>query len=65
VGGGVYRRAGVFGCGAAVMEQVTRGSGCDGGEGGMVLVAVMATVGVLQRGCGAVVGGGARVRGHG
>jgi hypothetical protein len=62
-GGGVYKRAGVLGCGAAVMEQVTRGSGCDGGEGGMVLLAVMVMVGVLQRGCGAVVGGGACVRG--
>jgi hypothetical protein len=35
------------------MEQVTRGSRCDGG--GMVLLAVMAAVGALQRGHGAVV----------
>jgi hypothetical protein len=32
-GGGVYRRAGVLGCGVAVMEQVLRGSGCDKGRG--------------------------------
>jgi hypothetical protein len=38
-----------LGCGVAVMEQVTRGSRCDG-VGTMLLV-----VGVLQRGSGAVV----------
>jgi hypothetical protein len=43
------------------MEQVTRGSKCD--RGGIVLMVVMAAVGALQRGRGAVVGGGARVRG--
>ena len=32
-GGGFYRRAGVLGCGVAVMEQVRRGSGCDKGRG--------------------------------
>jgi hypothetical protein len=32
--GGFYRRAGVLGCGVAVMEQVLRGSGCDKGRGG-------------------------------
>ena len=32
-GGGIYRRAGVLGCGVAVMEQVLRGSGCDKGRG--------------------------------
>jgi hypothetical protein len=42
----------VFGCRVVVMEQVTRGSRCNGG--GLVLLAVMA-VGALQRGCGAVV----------
>jgi hypothetical protein len=47
-----YRRAGVLGCGMAVMEQVTQGSRYDGG--GMVLLAVM-VVGALQRGWG---GGG-------
>jgi hypothetical protein len=30
-GGGFYRRAGVLGCGVVMMEQVTRGSMCDGG----------------------------------
>jgi hypothetical protein len=57
------------GCGVVVMEQVTRGNKCDGG--GMVLLAVMAVVGALQRGSGAVVVrmeaghacGGARVSG--
>jgi hypothetical protein len=63
-GGGFIGERGCSGvCGVVVMEQVTRGSRCDGGEGGMVLLAVMATVGVLQRECGAVVGGGARMRG--
>jgi hypothetical protein len=33
-GGGIYRRAVVFGCRVVVMEQVTRGNGCDGGEKG-------------------------------
>jgi hypothetical protein len=35
VGVGFYRRVGVLGCGVAVMEQVTRGSRCDRGEGGL------------------------------
>ena len=43
------------GCGVVVMEQVTRGNGCDMGKGGTVLLAVMAAVGALQRGSGAVV----------
>jgi hypothetical protein len=48
-GGGFYRRAGVLrGCGVVVMEQVTRGSRCDKGKGGM-LPATMA-VGALQKG---------------
>jgi hypothetical protein len=42
----------VLGCGVAVMEQVTRGSRCDGGG---LLPATMAVVGVLQRGHRAVV----------
>jgi hypothetical protein len=80
--GEFYRRAiceVVLGCEVAVMEHVTRGSGCDGGEGGLVLPAMMAAVGALQRGCGAVVvrckggvwcggvahGGGHTCRGHG
>jgi hypothetical protein len=42
------------GCGVVVMEQVTRGCGCDGGEGGMVLVSVMA-MGALERGHGVVI----------
>jgi hypothetical protein len=37
-------RVGVLGCRVVVMEQVTRGSRCDGG--GMVLLAVM-VVGAL------------------
>jgi hypothetical protein len=37
------------------MEQVPRGSKCNGGEGGTVLLVVMAAVGALQRGSGAVV----------
>jgi hypothetical protein len=48
-----------------VMEQVTQGSRCDKGRGDLVFPTMMAAVGALQRGCGAVVGGGARVRGHG
>jgi hypothetical protein len=39
------------------MEQVPRGSRCDGGEGGLVLLAMMA-VGALQRG----VGGGSALQ---
>jgi hypothetical protein len=49
-GGGTYRQVGVLGCGVAVMEQVTRGSRCDKGKGGL-LPATMA-VGVLQKGVG-------------
>jgi hypothetical protein len=49
---GFYRRAGVFGCRVVVMDLVTRGCRCDGGG---VLLAVMAVVGALQRGCVAVV----------
>jgi hypothetical protein len=52
-GGGFYRRVWVLGCGVVVMEQVTQGNKCNGG--GMVLLAVMAVVGALQRGHGAVV----------
>ena len=37
------------------MEQVTRGSRCDKGKGGLMLPAMMAAVGALQRGSGAVV----------
>jgi hypothetical protein len=51
-GGGVYRRAAcevVLWCGVVMMEQVTQGNKCDGG---MVLLAVMVAVGVLQRGHG-------------
>jgi hypothetical protein len=51
---GFYRRVGVFGCGVVVMEQVPRGSKHDKGRGTMLL-AVMAAVGALQRGCGAAV----------
>ena len=64
-GGGIYRRAVVFGCGVAVMEQVTRGNRCDGG--GMVLLAVM-VVGALERGHGVVIvcmGVEHACRGHG
>jgi hypothetical protein len=43
------------GCGVVVMEQVLRGSRCDKGKGGLVLPAMMAAVGALQRGRGAVV----------
>jgi hypothetical protein len=50
-GGGIYRQAVcevvLRGCGVVVMEQVTQGNKCDGG--GMVLLAVMATVGAPQR----------------
>jgi hypothetical protein len=42
------------GCGVVVMEQVPRGSRCDGGEGGL-FPAMMAAVGALQRGRGVVV----------
>jgi hypothetical protein len=52
----------VFGCGVVVMEQVTRGNKCDGG--GMVLLAVMAVVGALQRGSGGAHGGGHACGGH-
>jgi hypothetical protein len=41
-------------CGVVVMEQVTQGSRCDKGKGGL-LPAMMATVGALQRGRGAMV----------
>ena len=53
--GGFYRRVWVLRCGVAVMEQVPRGSGCNKGRGGLVLPAMMAAVGALQRGSGAVV----------
>jgi hypothetical protein len=65
-----YRRAVcevVLGCGVVVMEQVPRGSGCDGGERGLVLPATMA-VGALQKGKwggGGAHGGGHACRGHG
>jgi hypothetical protein len=54
------------GGGVVVMEQVTRGSRCDKGKGGL-LPATMA-VGALQRGRGAVVvrmEAGTRARGTG
>ena len=41
------------GCGAVVMEQVTQGSRCDKGNGGL-LPTMMAIVGALQRGVGGV-----------
>jgi hypothetical protein len=44
------------------MEQVPRGSGCNKGRGGLVLPAMMAAVGALQREVG---GGSALQRGHG
>jgi hypothetical protein len=52
-GGGFYRRVWVLGCGVVVMEQVTRGSRCDKGKGGL-LPATMA-VGALQKGAWVVV----------
>jgi hypothetical protein len=72
--GGFYRRAGVLGgggCGVVVMEQVTRGSRCDKGKGGLLL-ATMA-VGALQKGAwvavvrckGGMGGGSALQRGRG
>jgi hypothetical protein len=65
--GGFYRRAGVLGgCGVVVMEQVTRGSRCDKGKGGL-LPATMA-VGALQKGAwggGSAHGGGHVCEGHG
>jgi hypothetical protein len=51
--GGFYRRGVVFGCGVAVMEQVTRGSRCD--MRGVWHCWMMAAAGALQRGCGAAV----------
>jgi hypothetical protein len=59
-GGRVYRRVGVLERGVVMMEHVTRGSMSDGG--GMVLMAVMAAVGALQRGMG---GGSVLQRGCG
>jgi hypothetical protein len=44
----------VFSCGVVVVEQVPRDSKHDKGRG-TVLLAVMAAVGALQRGSGAVV----------
>jgi hypothetical protein len=61
-GGGFYRRVWVLGCGVAVMEQVPRGSGCNKGRGGLVLPAMMAAVGALQREVG---GGGCAAKGVG
>jgi hypothetical protein len=52
--GGFYRRVGVLERGVVVMEQVPHGSKHDKGRG-TVLLAVMAVVGALQRGSGAVV----------
>ena len=66
-GGGLYRRALVFGCGVVVIEYVLRGNRCDGGEGGLV-PAMMAAVGALQRGGvggGSAHGGGHACGGHG
>jgi hypothetical protein len=51
--GEFYRRAVcevVLGCGVVMMEQVTRDNRCDGE--GAVLLAVMATMGALQKGVG-------------
>jgi hypothetical protein len=71
---GVYRRAGVLGGGGGggvvVMEQVTQGSRCDKGKGGL-LPTTMA-VGALQKGAwvavvrckGAWGGGSAHGGGH-
>jgi hypothetical protein len=69
-GGGIYRRVGVArvrggGDGAGATRQQTRH-----GEGGLVLLAMMAAAGALQRGHMAVVvrskrGGGTRAGGHG
>jgi hypothetical protein len=57
----------VLRCRVAVMEQVPRGSKHDKGRG-TVLLAVMAAVGALKRGSGAVVvrmEAGTRAGGHG
>jgi hypothetical protein len=45
----------VLGCRVVVMEQVTRDSRRDKGKGDLVLPAMIAAVGALQRGSGAVV----------
>jgi hypothetical protein len=54
--GEFYRRATLMvvlgGCGVVVMEQVPRGSRRDMGRGGLVLPAMMAAAGALQRGHG-------------
>jgi hypothetical protein len=66
-GGGFYRRAGVLGCGVAVMEQVLRGSGCDKGRGPGVAGddggGGCAAKG--ERGGGSAHGGGHACEGHG
>jgi hypothetical protein len=59
--GFIGERGVLGGCGVVVMEQVTQGSRCDKGKGGL-LPAPMAVVGALQRGVG---GGSALQRGHG
>jgi hypothetical protein len=71
VGGFIGERGCSRGCGVEVMEQVTRGSRCDKGKGGL-LPATMA-VGALQKGAwvavvrckGGVGGGSALLRGVG
>jgi hypothetical protein len=71
VGGGFIGERGCSGgCGVVVMEQVTRGSRCDKGKGGL-LPATMA-VGALQKGawvavvrCKGGMGGGASAHGGG
>jgi hypothetical protein len=66
VGGFIGERGCSRGCGVVVMEQVTRGSRCDKGKGGL-LPATMA-VGALQKGAwgsGSAHGGGHACEGHG
>jgi hypothetical protein len=73
--GEFYKRAVcevVLGRGVVVMEQVTCGSRCDGGDGvdggnggGCATKGAWVVVVLCKGGSGAVVGGGARVRGHG
>jgi hypothetical protein len=62
-GGGIYRRAVVFGCGVAVMEQVTRGNKHDKGRGAGVAGSGCAAKG--KWGGGGAHGGGHTCRGHG
>jgi hypothetical protein len=65
-GGFIGEQGCLGGCGVVVMEQVTRGSRCDKGRGGL-LPATMA-VGALQRGVvggASAHGGGHACEGHG